>query len=141
MGKGRPKVELDLPKGWKEDIISLYKDGASDVEVKAMIYDWRGSFSDDLFYRWMKEEPDFSGTIKRGRALSRAWWERTGRLNMQNKDFSYTGWYMNMKNRFGWADKQSIDHTTQGEKFNAIEVKIINPADPVTSEDDINEDI
>ena len=115
---GRPKEDLStLPEGWQAFIINLYAEGASDVEVKALIHDWRDTFSNDLWERWMAEEPNFSETIKRGRELSAAWWERMGRKNLKDREFNYTGWYMNMKNRFGWADKQQTDITTQGEKI------------------------
>lgn len=112
MGKaGRPLSKLDLPEGWQEEVVNLYSEGASDVEIKALICKWRGSMSNDLWERWMREEPIFSETINHGRSLSHAWWERNGRVHLQNKDFSYVGWYMNMKNRFKWADKQEIDHS------------------------------
>jgi len=114
---GRPISTLDLPDGWALDLLSLYKSGASDVEIKAEIYSMRGSFSNDLWTRWINEEEQFSETIKIGKLLSEAWWHRSGRKNLDNKEFNYTGWYMNMKNRFGWKDNQSIDHTTGGEKF------------------------
>jgi len=65
MNKGRPKDTLDcLPDNWYKEILNLYKKGASDVEVKALIYQWKGSFSNDLWDRWIKEEPQFSETIK-----------------------------------------------------------------------------
>jgi hypothetical protein len=60
----------------------------------------------------MKENDEFSITIKKGRMLSESWWNKSGRKNLKEKDFSYTGWYMNMKNRFGWRDKQET--TLQG---------------------------
>jgi len=104
----RPKSNMKLPNGWKEAIIDLYKQGASDVEIKGLLYDWRGSMSNDLWERWMKEEPEFSETIKAGKLLSECWWQREGRTKLSDQKFNYTGWYMNMKNRFGWADKNEI---------------------------------
>jgi len=113
--EGRPKETLaDLPNECYNSILEIYKDGASDVEVKAMIYEWRGSFSNDLWDRWMEEEKEFSETIKTGKILSEAWWSKTGRKNLENKDFSFTGWYMNMKNRFKWRDRIDQDITTDG---------------------------
>tara|TARA_R110002126_G_scaffold186471_2_gene335166 strand:- start:630 stop:1067 length:438 start_codon:yes stop_codon:yes gene_type:complete len=107
MDKGRPKDDLScLPDEWYKDVLNLYKEGASDVEVKALIYQWKGSFSNDLWDRWMKEEPQFSETIKAGKFLSESWWHKKGRTSLENKEFSFTGWYMNMKNRFKWTDRQ-----------------------------------
>lgn len=107
---GRPKSELDLPKGWQKTILDLYQEGASDVEVKAWIYSIRGTFSNDLWERWMKEEDEFSETIKMGRMLANSWWEKNGRENLKNRDFNYAGWFMNMKNRYDWADRFDNTH-------------------------------
>ena len=118
----RPKKTLNqakeiFPVDWYDQILKEYSEGASDAEIRAMLILWlKDSFSFDLWDRWMNEEPEFSESIKMGRALSESWWKKTGRKNLLTKDFSFTGWYMNMKNRFGWSDK-----TTQ-----QIEQKNIN---------------
>jgi len=46
MGAGRPKktVAATLKKGWQDDIINLYKIGASNIEIKAYIWETTGSF-------------------------------------------------------------------------------------------------
>ena len=122
MEAGRPKKDIDiLPDCWYNDVLELYEQGASDVEVKAYIYNQTGTFSNSLWNRWLKDEPEFSQTIKMGKILSEAWWAKSGRTNLENKDFSYTGWYMNMKNRFGWADRTTTDVTTKGESLNYTE--------------------
>ena len=117
---GRPKSEFEeakkeFPKDWYDILLKEYKEGASDVEIKALIWEWKGSFSNDLWSRWLKEEVEFSETIKMGRALSHSWWLKKGRKSLGDKEFSYTGWYMHMKNRFGWADKKEIKEEVKKE--------------------------
>lgn len=112
MAAGRPKKEISiLPENWDIDILALYTEGASDVEAKAYLYNTLGTFSNSLWDRWLKDEPQFSQTIKKGKQLSAAWWEQKGRINLENSKFNYTGWYMNMKNRFNWADKSETKVT------------------------------
>lgn len=107
---GRPLSGLNLKEGWQDEILEMYQEGAGDTEVKAFIWQQRGSFSEDLWTRWLKDEPEFSETIRFGRSLSAAWWEKQGRVNLSTQGYSYTGWYMNMKNRFGWRDKTEVDN-------------------------------
>ena len=84
-------------------VIDLMQEGASQQEVLAVL-----DISNDTFYRWKKENEEFSETIKRGVQLSQGWWESQGRVSLKDREFNYTGWYMNMKNRFKWADKQEV---------------------------------
>jgi hypothetical protein len=71
MAAGRPKEGIEsLPENWYIQVIDLYKEGASDVEIKALIYEKRGSFSNDLWDRWIAEIPEFSEVITKGRLLS-----------------------------------------------------------------------
>ena len=92
------------------------------MEVKALIHDWRGKFSNDLWDRWMAEEPEFSETVKTGKILSEAWWTRNGRKNLENRDFNYTGWYMQMKNRFGWKDKSEVENRNTNYNYTSVEL-------------------
>ena len=86
-----------------ETVIELMKEGASQYEVLATL-----GISEDTFYRWKKENEEFSESIKRGSQLSQAWWEKKGRISLDDRQFNSTLWYMNMKNRFKWADKQEV---------------------------------
>lgn len=99
--------EVGRPSKYKpemcDQVIALMSEGASLVEVAAEI-----GICEDTLHEWKKTNSDFSESIKRGIQLSKSWWERKGRTSLENKEFSYTGWYMNMKNRFGWSDKQEI---------------------------------
>lgn len=111
-GRGRPKEPFKPWDNWKEDIISLYSEGASDVEVRGLIIEKtedRDSLTWDLWDRWLAEEKVFSETIKKGRGFCQIWWEKNGRTNLKESSFNATLWYMNMKNRFKWADRHDIN--------------------------------
>lgn len=130
MAGGRPKKTVELLTKlwptWKEEILQLYDEGGSNEEAMRLIDKKTGgkiSASNDLWQRWMKEEPEFSETIKRGRIWMEAYYVKTGREGMweqtirdekgntTTKKLNYTGWYMQMKNRFGWSDKVEQDTT------------------------------
>ena len=88
-----------------ETILELMKEGASLDEVRGEL-----DISKDTLYRWKEDYEDFSDSIKRGIRMSQAWWEKQGRISLRDRDFNYTGWYMNMKNRFKWSDKKEFNN-------------------------------
>ena len=114
---GRPLKILEI---WndkiKQQVLQLYKEGASDIEIVALL-----QISRETFYDWLKKDDEkddeifksFSDTIKTGKILSQCWWEKHGRVQLENKDFNNTLWFMNVKNRFSkdWRDKQETEHS------------------------------
>lgn len=130
IGKGgRPRKDLsELQPEWYTLVLTEMAEGASLDEIKTIL-----NISNDLHTRWMEDEPEYSETIKRGIELSKAWWQKQGRTNLTNKDFSATLWYMNMKNRFGWRDRVDQDITSGGEKLSPLLVKFIGENDVDTT--------
>jgi hypothetical protein len=120
---GRPKVTLaDLRPDWREVMLDLGAQGASAVEIRCNLYAEKHKvMSDDLWDRLIAEDEDFSGTVKKAKLLCEQWWEREGRTSLRDGSFSYTGWYMNMKNRFGWKDKSENNNNNTG----TINVEIV----------------
>ncbi len=97
--------------GMLKRVIEYMGEGASKIELAADI-----GVCIDTIKQWQNPESDqynkdFSAAIKKGEALSAAWWMEQGRLNLENREFSPTLWYMNMRNRHGWADKQETKTT------------------------------
>ena len=116
--------------------LSLLKQGASITEVCAELEIDRQTFYNYINPKHPSYQKTFFDTIKKGLAYSRAWWEKQGRENLKDNSFNYTGWYMNMKNRFNkynksfddevspiiWSDKQEVEHSGDGLNLN-INVK------------------
>lgn len=89
-----------------EQVINWMYQGHSKTEVAYLL-----KISKETLYQWVKEYPEFSDAIKKGVNFAEGWWKINGTQNIDNKDFNSTLWYMNMKNRFGWADKQETSHS------------------------------
>ena len=102
MPAGRPS---EFKEGYCQLAIDLMSEGASITEVAA-----KCGASKQTIYNWMDQFPEFFDSIKKGMELCEAWWEEQGRTNLKTKEFQAALWYMNMKNRFKWADKQTIQH-------------------------------
>lgn len=127
---GRPQKDTtELPEGWQSYIISEMSEGATLREIKAYF-----GISNSLHNRWMEDEEEYSTTIKGGIQMAEAWWLKQGRINLKNKEFSPVLWYMNMKNRFGWKDRQDV--TTNGKD---LPTPILGGTTKVNPTDDISE--
>jgi len=66
----------------------------------------------DTLYEWCKRHKEFSDTKSRFINASRLWWERLGQHGAAGKlpGFNAASWIFNMKNRFGWTDRQEVTH-------------------------------
>lgn len=99
---GRP---TDYTPDLCEKVIPLLKEGASIEELGLEL-----DIGYSTIYRWMDQHPEFKEAIKKGREYSQGWWMKEGRTSLRDGKFNPTLWYMNMKNRFGWSDKQESTH-------------------------------
>lgn len=88
-----------------EQIVDLMRNGESIEEASHAL-----NLSKDTVYQYAKKYPEFSDALKRAVQVSYVWWLRNGREALREKEFNYTGFYMQMKNRFGWTDKKEIKH-------------------------------
>ncbi len=114
---GRPVVTLeDLDPNWRNMMHVNYGGGSDDeVEVALAIPPSR-AMSNDLWDALQKREPNFSEAILEGQQLAPAWWQRKAReglLTFDGMKFSSQLWFINMKNRFGWKDKQEVQHSAE----------------------------
>ena len=113
MPAGRPtKYRDDMPEKVRAFLSEGYTKEAAAGEL---------GISVSRFCVWQNEIEEFREAIKEGEALSQKWWEDKGREACLNGEFNATVWVMQMKNRFGWTDKQS--HEVTGKDGGPVETK------------------
>lgn len=105
---GRPRTTVkDLPPNWKDLMIDCGQEGGSAVEARCLL-----GIGESAWETLLEDSEEFRGTEKQRQALCEVWWERRGRKMAEGDDGNATVWIFNMKNRFGWRDKQEIDHSS-----------------------------
>ena len=112
------------------DIPAMYAEGQADVEVATEL-----GIAESTFYLWIKEHKEFSEAVKLGRQVSHAWWLARGRRNLAGRDFNSTLWYMNMKNRHGWKDRQDVTSDEKPILTAPIRVTIHDPKEETDERD------
>jgi len=109
---GRP---TDYHPKYCKIVEDLMIEGASIKEVA-----WHLRRSRQTIYEWAEKFPEFGDTLKQSVEFANGWWEHMGRINVNNKDFNSTLWYMNMKNRYGYTDKTESTHNVTVRQEDAI---------------------
>ena len=105
---GRPRTTTDdLPANWQDVMRECGQEGGSAVEARALL-----GIGESAWNTLLQDSEDFRRTEKERQALCQVWWERQGRKMTTGENGNATVWIFNMKNRFGWRDKQEVDHTS-----------------------------
>lgn len=103
---GRPRTTVDdLPESWQDIMRDCGQEGGSAVEARCLL-----GIGTSAWDTLLEDSEEFRATEKERQALCEVWWERQGRRMTSGGDGNATVWIFNMKNRFGWRDKQEIDH-------------------------------
>ncbi len=89
-----------------ERVIELGKEGYGKAEIAAELDVERKTLDN-----WSNEFPEFLLAMSRARELSLAWWERSGRENICNRDFNANAYRLQVCNRFpdDWRDQQRLE--------------------------------
>lgn len=130
MPAGRPpKYDLSV---MEPIIIAMAGEGASLTEIADAL-----DLHRDTIYDWIKPtseryKPEFSDVIARAKQKSQAWWERQGRINLENKDFQCALFNKQIAGRFpdDWRDvsrneRQNLDENGKPTSAN-INVTFVN---------------
>lgn len=110
---GRPRTNVkDLPENWKQIVMDCGQEGGSAVEMRCLL-----GIAQTAWATLVEHSEEFRLTISASMDLCEVWWERTGRNMATGSPGNASVWSLNMRNRFGWNEKQQIDHTTKGESI------------------------
>lgn len=95
-----------------DQIIDLYKQGMSDVEVCREL-----EITKRQFEKMKAVNPIFRAVVERGNDYAEAWNLEQSRVNLHNKDFNTTLFNTRMQNLYAWSQK--VDQNTKALNVNA----------------------
>lgn len=105
---GRPRTTVnDLPENWRQIMLDCGQDGGSATECRCLL-----GIAQTAWTTLLEDSEEFRIAEKERQALCEVWWERQGRKMTVEGQGNATVWIFNMKNRFGWRDRQEIDHSS-----------------------------
>jgi len=73
-------------------------------------------------YKWIKAHEEFALAVDHGRVLTKAWWIREGRKQLNNPRFNNALYALHMANRFGWVKKSETLLSNPGAIMSVDEV-------------------
>lgn len=107
---GRPRTTTDdLPSGWQKIMLDCGAEGGSAVECRVLL-----GIAQTAWETLLEDSEEFRVTEKERQDLCQIWWDKQGRRMTQDGQGSAAVWVFNMKNRFGWRDKQEVEQTVTG---------------------------
>lgn len=111
MSTTNPPSKLDL-------CLQEYALGAADVEIAKIL-----EMTESQFYDTEQDNAAFATFVQKGRTLAKAFWYELSRKNVKNKEFNTPLYVINMKNRYGWADKVDTNDTTDKDPVNLDDMR------------------
>lgn len=107
-----------LPDGWLQTMLELYGQGCSDAEIMRTLSIKPADFEQLMLDR---QSTNFGEVVDIGRMLSRAWWEKLGRVKVESKNINVALYNLHMQNRFGWANKSEESRTNVESKYKDVD--------------------
>jgi len=102
------------------DAIALMEQGLSLYETANAM-----GITTDSLRTFEKRVPEFAAAMQIARDKNRAWWDATGRSNLDSKTFNWTGYIFQTCNRFKDMKRgDTIDHKHSGAVKHSGEVKV-----------------
>lgn len=126
MPAGRPPYTLEvLPENWREILRTLGDEGKSKAHACVAL-----GISFDTYLRFERDYPEFLEAERDRLIRTEVWWQDTGQAMAagQIEKGNATAWVFNMKNRFGWHDRQHLDHSSSdGSMSPPSRIEIVAP--------------
>lgn len=131
--KPRGVKTKDFGEGWEQRLYKLGSRGGTMQEMAALL-----KISQWQFKHLVGRDEYFEAVVITAEELAEAWWLKNGRTNLTNKQFHPSLYYMNMKNRYGWKDRQDI--TSKDEQLPTPILAVQNTVNTNEIEKEIEED-